>query len=82
MCIPTPDTPEAPLVPKAPPPPEPLAKELSNPEAEGVDKFGMVWPNVWAFYNGGYKYWESEDAQTYADDFVKKIRVFNKLGIL
>ncbi len=48
----------------------------------GIKKFGKDWMKVWAFYNGGYKYWDSQDAKRYAEDFRKKIKVINKVGIL
>ena len=37
---------------------------------------------VWAFYNGGYRYWDTEDAKAYAEDFNLKIRVIKREGIL
>ena len=53
---------------------------------EGIDKFDtstpQAWMKIWAFYNGGYKHWDSEDAKNYADDFLRKIRVINKVGVL
>ena len=58
---------------------------------EGIDKFGNEnmdlmttedWLKVWAFNNGGYEYWDTSEAKAYAEDFLKKMKVFNKVGIL
>lgn len=48
----------------------------------GIGKFGNDWMKVWAYYNGGNKYWASDEAKKYAKDFNKKVRIIKRIGVL